>query len=525
MRYLQFATLFLTLFLGTRGISTANDEPPGTVIHHALAESKVYIGSPSLCILPNGDYLASHDFFGPGSTEHEEAVGRLYRSRNRGKSWKRAIEFEGFFWTGLFVHRGEVFALGTDRHHGRLVIRRSRNNGVSWTKPAVIAEGQWATAPMPVVEHEGRLWRAVEDAHTGTKWGERYRARMISAPVDADLLEAESWTFSNALARDPKWLKGKCKGWLEGNAVVTPEGSVVNMLRVSAPGASERAAMVNISADGTEATFDPAKSFIELPGASKKFTIRKDKEGFGYWTLANMIPSRHAAQRSSSRLRNTLALLHSEDLRTWTVRVILLYHPDVGHHGFQYADWQFDGDDLIAVVRTAYDDEGGGAHNAHDANFLTFHRWEGFRRLQRKDDVEMPEPRNNSFHETRFLSIAGPAFEIGMLADGEKAFSNRKYVFDGVPTKLTGKRFTRLPGGARTALEAKARRTTKLMIATAVDQEPVDMTGWECSTIEFPYTDAGRTRVVIFERTVKKGKTVRLPKGNWTGAMLIFDGD
>ena len=69
---------------------------------------------------------------------------------------------------------------------------------------------------------------------------------------------------------------------------------------------------------------------------------------------------------------------------------VLLYHPDTATHGFQYPDWQFDGEDLIAVVRTAFDDETGGAHNAHDANYLTFHRWPRFRSLTIADSVDRP---------------------------------------------------------------------------------------------------------------------------------------
>ncbi len=84
-------------------------------------------------------------------------------------------------------------------------------------------------------------------------------------------------------------------------------------------------------------------------------------------------------------IRNTLALTTSPDLLHWTVRAILLTHPDVKKHGFQYADWQFDGDDIIAVSRTASDDGLGGANNYHNANFLTFHRWENFRELKMSD--------------------------------------------------------------------------------------------------------------------------------------------
>jgi hypothetical protein len=73
--------------------------------------------------------------------------------------------------------------------------------------------------------------------------------------------------------------------------------------------------------------------------------------------------------------------MSSPDLRTWTVKKVILEHPDVEKHSFQYVDWQFEGKDLIVASRTAFDDETGGAHRAHDANYLTFHRVADFRRL------------------------------------------------------------------------------------------------------------------------------------------------
>ena len=364
--------------------------PPGTVIHHSPASTGLYLGSPSLCVLPNGDYLASHDLFGPASKEHQLATGRLYRSTDKGATWRHVRDFEGFFWTGLFTRGGAAYLLGTDKHHGRVVIRRSTDNGSTWSEPSVLAAGQWHTAPMPVIEHDGRLWRAIEDAEGGTKWGERYRARMMSAPADADLLDPKSWTFSHPLARDASWLGGDFAAWLEGNAVAGPGGNMLNILRVDNSRLPEKAAVVRLSKDGSAATFDPAKDFIDFPGGAKKFTIRQDPRGGGYWSLASIVPDRHAGAGKPAGIRNTLALVHSKDLRTWEIRSVLLYHPDVAKHGFQYVDWHFDGDDLIAACRTAWDDTEGGARNNHDANFLTFHRWRNFRSLTRGDDVPMP---------------------------------------------------------------------------------------------------------------------------------------
>jgi hypothetical protein len=496
--------------------------PPGIVIHHRPASTGLYIGSPSLCVLPNGDYLASHDLFGPASKEHDLAKGRLYRSTDKGATWSHVRDFEGFFWTGLFTRGDAAYLLGTDKHHGRVVIRRSTDNGTTWSEPSTLAGGQWHTAPMPVIEHVGRLWRAIEDAEGGTKWGERYRARMMSAPAGADLLDPESWTFSNPLARDASWLGGDFAAWLEGNAVADSQGGIVNLLRVDTSRVPEKAAVVRISKDGTTATFDPARDFTDFPGGAKKFTIRQDPRGGGYWSLASIVPGRHAADGKPAGIRNTLALVHSKDLRSWDIRSVLLYHPDVVKHGFQYVDWHFDGADLIAACRTAWDDAGGGARNNHDANFLTFHRWQNFRALTRKDDVPMPEfiPK---VHETANLTVKGSAFEIAPLKEGETAFSNRGYRWHEVPASLAGTPFTRLAGGEKPRLEVTAKADTVVRVATATDQGTIDLEGWTPLDLRFYYDDPRKTRLHLFSRPLKKGESLRLPRGNWTGALLLLD--
>jgi hypothetical protein len=173
--------------------------------------------------------------------------------------------------------------------------------------------------------------------------------------------------------------------------VVAPDGRLVNLLRVDCRVGGEKAALVGISPDGREATFDPQTGFVDFPGGCKKFTTRRDPNTGGYWALSNHVPEPRAGA-NPERTRNTLALIHSTDLRAWEVRCLLLRHPDAARHGFQYADWQFEAEDMIAVVRTAFDDDAGGAHNQHDANFITFHRFKGFRTLTLKDSVPVGPP-------------------------------------------------------------------------------------------------------------------------------------
>jgi hypothetical protein len=365
---------------------------PGVVIHHSPQSSGLYIGSPSIAILPNGHYVASHDFFGPMSGEHEKARSQVFRSEDRGLTWAKTAEIHGAFWSSLFVHRGALYLLGPDRHHGNVLIRKSLDEGRTWTSPTnaqaglLRSDGEYHCAPMPVIEFQGRLWRGMEHRDPPAAWGINYRAGVLSAPIDADLLDAANWRSSEFVPSDRSWNNGDMGAWLEGNAVVDPEGQLVNVLRVQTSSPNEKAAIVRISADGAKASFDPKLGFIDFPGGAKKFAIRWDPEAKLYWSLASIVLEKHRAKNPGS-IRNALALTCSSDLRQWSVRCILLYHADVKNHGFQYVDWLFEGEDIIAACRTAYEDGQGGAHNNHDANYLTFHRFAKFRSLTMTDSA------------------------------------------------------------------------------------------------------------------------------------------
>ena len=363
---------------------------PGVVVDHVPASTVTYVGSPSIVILPDGAYLASHDLFGGRSGAGQVGRTPVFRSEDRGQTWRKLTEIQGQFWSTLFVHRGDVYLMGTNSRHGSVAIRRSSDRGETWTEPVDEAHGLLLTgakyhcAPVPVAVHAGRIWRAMEDAMGPGGWGHYFRAFMMSAPVGADLLQAASWTCSNRLGRDPSWLDGRFGGWLEGNAVVTPDGQMVNVLRVDDRRVGAQAAVIRISADGTTATFDPQDGFVDFPGANSKFTIRFDPESRLYWSLTNYVPTLLEG-RNKGGIRNTLALIASPDLEHWEVRAVPLFHPDPSKHAFQYVDWQFDGSDVVVASRTAYDDGLGGAHNFHDANYLTFHRIRGFREETLRD--------------------------------------------------------------------------------------------------------------------------------------------
>lgn len=363
---------------------------PGTIVTHVPASTETYIGSPSICKLPNGDYIASADLFGPKSNERKSGTSLIFKSKDKGKTWSQIATIKGQFWSKLFVHRNQLYFFGTAKHNGNTIIRHSPDGGITWTEPTnstngLLLEGDYHCAPTPIIEHNGRLWRAMEDALSMiNKDGRKNGAFVMSIPVDADLMNAKNWTSSKTLDYELSFLTESFGGWLEGNAVVDPNGNIVDFLRVNPKETKlEKAAIITISNDGKTAAFDPSTGFIRFPGGSKKFSVIQDPETKLYWTLVNNIPSdisKNFPDLKTAHIRNTLSLYRSKDLRNWEYRTTVLKHPDAIVHSFQYVDWIFDGNDILLLSRTSYDDGLSGAHSYHDANFLTFHRIKNFRK-------------------------------------------------------------------------------------------------------------------------------------------------
>ncbi len=341
----------------------------GQVVAHLPFERHRFLGSPSLHRLPDGDWLVSHDIFGRESTTSESFVHRS----GDGEHWRRIARIDDLFWPTLFAHGGALHLLGTTREYGDLVILRSDDEGRTWTTPTdadhgLLATGHFHTAPVPFVEHRGRIWRGVESRTLDSmEWG-HFHAHLMSAAIGSDLLRADSWEIGPGRLPDAELRERGCTAWLEGNAVVTPDGSVANLLRAHWwTEGSQRALLLDREGRWEE---------IAMPGGGSKFTVRTDPEGT-YWTLANTALFDASPQRGLAA-RNTLSLVSSTDLRRWQVERVVLHHPDDVRHGFQYVDWQFDGADIVLACRTAHDFEGAAAHNYHDSNLITFHRIEHY---------------------------------------------------------------------------------------------------------------------------------------------------
>ena len=335
------------------------EQPPGIVINYIPSSTQIYVGSPGIAVLPNGHYLAKHDEFGPKSTENTVAITPVFRSVDRGQSWQRVATVAGMYWASIFVHQGNAYLIGTGKNHGFVVISRSTDEGVTWTVPKdrssglLLDDAKYHCAPVPVVVHEGRIWRAMEDVMGPGGWGSHFRAFVMSAPVGSDLLQAENWVSSNHLGRDPQWLGGAVSGLAGGKRGRDAPGTDRRYSRVDYRPAGEKAAIIEISADGKNATFDPGDRIHRL---SRRGQEIHDPLRSGLEDVLDAVESRTAqAQGPGPRPRAERPGIDAVR-RSAAVgdACIVLYHPDVNKHGFQYVDWLFEGEDIIAAARIAF---------------------------------------------------------------------------------------------------------------------------------------------------------------------------
>lgn len=359
---------------------------PGTVVNYLhpkdpkYAFSGQHLCTPSILIHPDGYLLASMDVFDGGEPQN---LTLIFRSDDNGKSWYHYTELFPCFWGTLFLHRGDVYMLSTSTEYGDLLIGKSSDGGKDWGCPTVLARGSchrvhpgWHKSSMPVIEHEGRLWCGVD---YGSHRSGGHMSCLISADANGDLLDVSNWMITDPLKYDPKWqgaVKWDHRGFIEGNAVVAPNGEICNMLRYMTDQGIPQYGFAGLLRGNTK---EPSRSlqfykFVPFPGNLSKFDVKRDEKSGMYFSILSRI-----TENGWVGMRNVLSLAYSENLEQWHVLCDLINCEDMDARkvGFQYVSFAFDGDDIVYISRTAFNE----AQSFHDNNYTTFDRVKNFRAL------------------------------------------------------------------------------------------------------------------------------------------------
>lgn len=364
-------------------------EAIGTVVNYLHPDDKIYahsghsLCSPSLVRHPDGYLLASMDVFGGGKPQN---LTLIFRSDDDGKTWHYVSELMPCFWGKMFIHKGELYMISCSTEYGDLLIGKSTDGGKTFCTPTVIMRGSNGKAgnhgfhknPQNVVYYKGRIYNTVEWGN----WADTnlfHAAMVISCDENADLLVAENWHLSEPLPYNPSWpgtVDGHAGATLEGTLCVAPDGNLYNVMRYSInPKAIPNHGLVlsyKVNAEDPDAPLEYSHA-IKFNGNDVKFMIKYDEVGKKYYSIVNYRPESGSVDRSMQ------ALMSSVDMENWEL-VKILYdfsNDDRAKIGLQYVDFSIEGNDIIYLCRTAFNN----AINFHDSNYSTFHRIENFREL------------------------------------------------------------------------------------------------------------------------------------------------
>ena len=295
-----------------------------------------YMTDPDLLVVPSGFYIAGE-------------YGHRHISKDKGKTWTELKDGYGVRHASTFYHDGGLYVIG-DIKGGAGGIVESTDGGKSWSKPVRLIDN-FRNSPSHVEISNGRIWIAYENLprpHT---------VNFLSASTDSDLMKASSWVTTK---RQDNTGTGN-----ETDMVLGRDGFPIAMPK----GGESVQAVRALSA--TEAIASPADKFT-LPLASSKYTAKYDPVTDKWWALTSYSPI-------DGNVRTGIALWSSSDFKTFELEKQVIQGKSSAFHGFNYPSMQFDGDDIVFVLRTAWENEMGQAQRWHDANMLSFHRIRNFR--------------------------------------------------------------------------------------------------------------------------------------------------
>ena len=354
-------------------------EYPGDVINYIHPEDKSFLpsgrcpASPSIVETLSGVLFVSHDIFDFNLAQNQT---KIFYSNNNGESWHFHSEIEGCLWGKLFIYRDDIYILGCVHEYGDLVLYKLDNDIKIWEKSCCVLKGGNRytggphKAPMPIIEHNDRIWTAIEFG----SWNlGGHACGFVSA--SGDITKVNNWVISGFAKFDSSWEnvpKGNSSGCIEVNIVIKPDGSMIDFLRFGIDTCEPnygKALYMSIDINKPEKAPEFGK-IIDFHGNHTKFCIYFDKITLKYWTIVNK------ADRSKPKRRNELLLMSSKNIEKWTVEKTLFDYENNGWYedfmktGFQYVDFLFHEDYIFFVSRTAIN----GARNYHDSNCITFHK-------------------------------------------------------------------------------------------------------------------------------------------------------
>lgn len=352
---------------------------------------------PAIHIMDNGTIVVAYSAYPSGSNG-----GGAYSTDN-GATWTNTpntIAYGHYFFF-LFSIGATLYLMSRDINSGNLYIRKSINNGVSWTNLTLLNSAYWwHYAPNRVIKLGTKRYLSpqvyVNPNAENDPWISRAYATVV-ASIDESLdpLIPANWTFSNVLTWNHTLLPSPYNAtspysihahYMESELVLHPTDS--NLLyvisRFNNNSSLDKAFYKTYNIATNTISFNYS-NIIDLPGGSSfKFSVQRCPYTNKYLLMAgdtesyagDYITAFGGNPFGNFRSRLSLFVADNPISGNWTRLKTLLWDdlfPDdllasLNTTGFQYPAFEIKGVDIHAMIRVAYN----GAPNEHDSNRMWY---------------------------------------------------------------------------------------------------------------------------------------------------------
>ncbi len=378
---------------------------PGTVLdyyelHYSWGASSPdrFISDPAICVLSNGNYIAAHAMSGKdyGTGDYRET--KLFISSDQGANWSALATVGNIFTASLVEHNGSLWMIGTKANGGGTIVQRSQDGGTNWTISSEFSLIGHFTPDCPVL-YNNRLWTG---ANTGT----------LNAPENSDLLQESNWTKAGGMPPpQAEWLTGT-EAIEEGQMVGIPGQGLFLAMRVN----NHPYCVLNRVDPTTGAVcFDPAHNYAPMPGGEKKFGAKYDPTSGKVFVVSSPVLPAYPGSEPHNMVRNTGAILSSRDMLNWKVEKLYVFSDNWDVDGFAYANFDFDGGDMVIANRVAFPVPGeDNPRRGHDSNILGFFKVSNFRNLVPDQYLAISGDLVKRYERTQHEDAPLGTFELGV---------------------------------------------------------------------------------------------------------------
>jgi len=349
-------------------------------------DERQYMHDPVLALLPGGTLIAACTcIVRPQCLGKDDIPGTgtvsILRSRDQGRTWQ-TVHVQPGAQGAPFFHGGRLYLFSQPNRFDGIWFSASDNEGETWTEPVRVLDGPYWTCLPPAIVRDGTLYWAVSEQFN--------RIAVTACDLRKGILDPAAWRISPVVEMplpaelDPGLFPGRIgMRCLEGNVV-----DVGGHLRILARPILDSQGTANIAAgfaiEDKDGKLDLRfTQFYGLPGGQCKFHIVYDEREKMFWMASNLpTNSQNLLNWSHEHFtyapgneRRFLFLWYGLDAHNWFPAGCIAAARKT-QQSFMYPSLAIDGEDLAILSRTAVD-----SGHLHDADQVTFHRLENFRRL------------------------------------------------------------------------------------------------------------------------------------------------